>query len=97
MSEAVLKMHRIGEISEKAAHAIMDRGWDVFGVPGVIHSDMGPQFVGQWWKTMCARLGVRQTHSPPHRPRATGRAERAGGQLLGIIRKLHMEHVLNWV
>ena len=58
---------------------------------------MGPQFIGQWWTTMCARLGIHHTYSPPHRPRANGRAERAGQQLLSILKKLHLDGALNWV
>ena len=46
---------------------------------------------------MCAKLGVHQTFSQPHRPRANGRAERAGQQLLSALKKLHVEHGLNWV
>ena len=46
---------------------------------------------------MCGRLGFHQTFSQPHRPRANGRAERAGQQLLSTLKKLHLEHGLNWV
>ena len=87
---------KLGLTAEKAAHLIMDRGWDFFGIPTTVHSDMGPQFIGQWWKTMCARLGIHQTYSPPHRPRANGRAERAGQQLLSILKRLHLQGSLNW-
>ena len=76
---------------------MLDKGWHAFGIPGIVHSDMGPQFVGQWWQTMCARMGILRTHIPPNRPRANGRAERAGQQLLSLLRKLHVEHNLNWV
>lgn len=88
---------KVGLTAEKAAHLILDKGWEPFGVPSVVHSDMGPQFVGQWWATMCARLGIRTSHSPPHRPRANGRAERAGQQVLSILKTLHNEKDLNWV
>ena len=86
-----------GLTAERAAHLLLEKGWEPFGVPATIHSDMGSQFVGQWWKTMCAKLGVHQTFSQPHRPRANGRAERAGQQLLSALKKLHAEHGLNWV
>ena len=57
---------KLGLTAEKAAHLVLDRGWEPFGIPATIHSDMGPQFVGQWWKTMCGRLGIQQTYSQPH-------------------------------
>ena len=52
-----------GLTAEKAAHLMMETGWDIFGVPAIITSDQGPQFVGQWWRTMCGRLGIRQACS----------------------------------
>ena len=76
-----------GLTAQKAAHLMLEHGWGPFGVPATIHSDQGPQFVGQWWKTMCARLGIHQTYSQPHRPRANGRAEGAGQRLLSILKK----------
>jgi transposase InsO family protein len=86
-----------GLTAERAAHLLLDKWWEPFGLPATVHSDMGPQFVGQWWKTMCARLGLHQTFSQPHRPRANGRAERAGQQLISLLRKLHLEHGLLWM
>jgi transposase InsO family protein len=88
---------KLGLTAEKAAHLLLDKGWDTFGIPAHVHSDMGPQFIGQWWKTMCARLGIQQSLSPPHRPRGNGRAERAGQQILTILKKLHLEGCFNWV
>jgi hypothetical protein len=88
---------KLGLSAEKAAHPILEKGWEPFGIPSTVHSDMGPQFVGAWWKTMCGRLGIHQTFSQPHRPRDNGRAERAGQQLLSALKKIHLEHGVNWV
>ena len=68
-----------------------------FGIPSVITSDQGPQFASAWWKTMCARLGIRMAYSQAHRPQANGRAERAGGQIISFLRKLHASEGINWV
>ena len=78
---------KLGLTIEKAAHLVMETGWDIFGVPAVITSDQGPQFVGQWWRTMCARLGIRKAFSQAYRPQANGRAEVAGKTLKGFMRK----------
>ena len=43
---------KLGLTAEKAAHLVMENGWDTFGIPAIITSDQGPQFVGQWWRTM---------------------------------------------
>ena len=77
---------KLGFTAEKAAHMIMDNGWDVFGIPSIITSDQESQFVGQWWKTMCARLGVKQAYSQAYWAQANGKAESAGKTLIGLLR-----------
>ena len=86
-----------GLTAEQAAHLLLDGGWGPFGLPATVHSDKGAQFVGQWFQTMCARLGIHQTTSQAHRPRANGRAEKAGQQLLDVLAKLHVDQHVNWV
>ena len=86
---------KLGLTAERAAHLVMENGWETFGVPSVITSDQGSQFVGQWWRTMCARLGIRQAYSQAYRPQANGRAEVAGKALIDILRKLSAEENLN--
>ena len=76
---------------------MMDDGWNVFGVPHIVTSDQGPQFAGMWWKTMCRRLGIRQAFSQAHRPQSNGRAERAGQQIMKILRKMNVGEGINWV
>ena len=78
---------KTGLTAERAANLIMDNGWETFGIPSIITSCRGPQFVGQWWRTMCARLGIRQAYSQAYRPQANGRAEVAGKTVIGILRK----------
>jgi hypothetical protein len=88
---------KLGLTAEKAAHLMMDDGWNIFGVPSIVTSDQGPHFVGAWWKTMCRRLGIRQVFSQAHRPQANGRAEVAGRVLIAALRKLEAERAINWV
>ena len=88
---------KLGLTAEKAAHLLLDNGWETFGVPAVITSDQGPQFVGQWWKTMCARLGIRVAYSQAYRAQANGRAEVAGKTIIASLRRLAAEDHLNWV
>ena len=76
---------------------MLQGGWDLFGIPSTITSDMCAQFIGQWWRTMCARLGVRQAFSQAHRPQANGRAERAGQQILELLKKMNVQESINWV
>ena len=61
--------------AELAAHLIKHNGWETFGITSVITSDQGSHFVGQWWKTMCAILGIRQAYSQAYRTQANGKAK----------------------
>jgi transposase InsO family protein len=88
---------KAGLTAQRAAHLIMDNRWETFGLPAIITSDQGTQFVGQWWRTMCARLGIRQGYSQAYRPQANGRAEVTGKTLIGLIRKVLVEDHINWV
>ena len=86
-----------GLTGQKAAHLLLDSGWGEMGIPGIVTSDQGPQFVAQWWETMCARLGMWTVYSQAHRPQANGRAEVAGRVLLDLLRALVLDQNLNWV
>ena len=88
---------KLGLTAEHSSHLLLDHGWEPFGIPATVHSDRGPQFVGKWFSTMCSRLGIHCTTSQPHRPRANGKAERAGQQLLQVLQKLHLGGEVNWV
>ena len=88
---------KLGLTAEKAAHMMLEHGWEPFGIPSTITSDRGAQFIGQWWRTMCAHLGVKQSYRQAYRPQANGRAERAGQQIITLLRKLTVEEGINWV
>ena len=88
---------KVGLTGEKAAQFLLDSTWGEVGVPSVVTSDQGPQFVSQWWVTMCSRLGVRTAYAQSHRPQANGRAEVAGRVLQDVLRKLLIDSDINWV
>src|SRR5574338_524054 len=85
-----------GLTGAKVAKAILQQ-WRPFGIPSVITSVQGSHYVAAWWETMCARLGIRHAVSQAYHHQANGRAERAGQQLLDILRKLKAHEKLNWV
>ena len=87
-----------GLTAELASHLLLQGGWETFGIPSHITCDQGPQFAGQYLRTMCARLGIRLAYSQAYRPQANGRAEVAGKTIKGLLRKLHIEEGgINWV
>ena len=69
----------------------------LFGVPSVVITDMGAQFVGTWWKTMCSRLGVRRAYSHVYRHQGNGKAERTGKDLKDWLSRATDGGRLNWV
>jgi putative transposase len=46
------------------------------GVPSVVYVDNGSAFVDSWLLRGCAKLGIKLTHSTPHRPQGRGKIER---------------------
>ena len=88
---------KLGLTAEKTAHLLLDGGWGALGIPDTITSDQGPQFVGKWFQTMCARLGIRQAFSQAHRPQGNGKAEVAGKSIITLLRKLKVGEGANWV
>jgi hypothetical protein len=80
-----------GLSAKKCAHMLLDAGWTHFGVPSVVTSEQGSRFAGQWFKTTCARLGIREAFSQAYHLQAKGRAEVAGKQLIEFLRKINAE------
>ena len=88
---------KTGLTSKKAAHLLLDSSWGEMGIPGIVTSDQGAQFISQWWDTICARLGIRMAYSQAHRPQANGLAEVAGRVVQDLLRRLLSENEINWV
>lgn len=86
-----------GLTGRKAATLMLESSWGEMGVPGIITSDQGSQFIAQWWDTMCSRLGIRAAFSQAHRPQANGRAEVAGRVLIDLLRAIGLDNDLTWV
>ena len=60
---------------------MMMREWRKFGLPSTVTTDQGRHFVSEWWKSMCAELGIRQAYVQVYPHQSNGRAEMAGQQL----------------
>ena len=81
-----------------AAHLIMERCVDRLGAPGEICSDRGPQFVSQYFQTLCSRIGARSTTCLGGRHQGNGKAENTGKQLRRAVAKaLTLKKGINWV
>ena len=86
-----------GLTGEKAAHLLIDQTWGELGIPSIVTSDRGPQFISQWWQTTCSRLGIRQAYSQAYHHQANGRAEVAGRILKDTLRALLIDKGIHWV
>ncbi|XP_065197162.1 uncharacterized protein LOC135828666 [Sycon ciliatum] len=54
----------------------LDEVFALFGLPSVLVSDNGPQFVSEQMTTFLQRLGIRHIRSSPRYPRSNGMVER---------------------
>ena len=72
---AAIPTQKKGLTAEKVAHIMMDNIWSIFGVPTVVTSEQGLSFVRPWWRTVCAKLGIRTAYRKAHRAQGNGRAE----------------------
>ena len=86
-----------GLTGEKAAHLLIDQSWGEMGIPSIITADLGSQFVSNFWKTLCARMGIRQAYSQAYHHQANGRAEVANRILKDTLRALLVDKGISWV
>ena len=85
-----------GLTGKKVAQMLLPH-WRLFGIPSVVDTDRGSHFVSQWWRGMCASLGIRQAYAQAYHHQANGRAEVAGQQIKEIMRKMLVEEKVSWV
>ena len=87
-----------GLTGKRAAHLVMERWVDRFGAPGEICSDRGPQFVSQYFQTLCSKIGARSTMCLAGRHQGNGEAKTTGKQLRRAVAKaLTLKKGNNWV
>ena len=86
-----------GHSGPQIAKLMLQHQWRPFGIPSIISSDQASIFTGGWWKTMCAKLGIRHAYAQSYNHRSNGRVERAGQELIERMRKLAVEEKVNWV
>ena len=81
-----------------AAHLVTERWVNRFGAPRQICSDRGPQFVRQYFQSLCAKIGARSTMCLAGRHQGNGKAENTGKQLSHAVAKaLTLNKGTNWV
>lgn len=57
-----------------------------FGVPEVLRSDNGPQFISESFKSFCKEFGITQQKTTPYWPQANGEVEKMNSSILKRLR-----------
>ena len=87
-----------GLTGKRAAHLVIERWVDRFGAPHEICSDRGPQFLSQYFQTLCSKIDARSTMCLAGRHQGNGKAENTGKQLRRVVAKaLTLKKGTNWV
>jgi len=82
--------HFIG-LEEKAtardvAEAFVKEVWKLHGLPSEIISDMDSKFAGEFWESLCKKLGIKRKMSTAYHPQTDGQTERVNQVLEGYLR-----------
>lgn len=71
---------------EEAANAFYQSVWKLHGLPDVLVSDRGTQFVSDFWKLLCKRLKIDARLSTGYHPETDGQTERANAIMEHYLR-----------
>jgi RNase H-like domain found in reverse transcriptase/Integrase core domain/Integrase zinc binding domain/Reverse transcriptase (RNA-dependent DNA polymerase)/Chromo (CHRromatin Organisation MOdifier) domain len=77
-------------IKTNSAAIVARKLWKLFctfGVPKIVQSDNGPEFVNEVLRALVRLTGVDHRFISPYNPRADGKVERSIGTVMGIIKK----------
>ena len=93
---AFLPGHRT-DTAEMVADRFMT-GWYCkgAGLPNSIVSDRDSRFLSAFWKSICAKLGIKQDLTTARHQQADGQAERSIGIMKSILRKYVSHGNLDW-
>ena len=86
-----------GLTGAKAAKKIFTEWVKLFGIPSLVTTDNGPQFVGTLWKNIWSLLGVRRAYAHAYHHQANGKAERTGKEFKDWLGRVTATSSMNWV
>ena len=84
------------QTAEATVLALVNHWVVYYGVPRIIHSDRGTNFMSQIMTSLCERLGVRRTRTTAYRPQADGRVERTNRTVKECLTRLLHDHPADW-
>jgi transposase InsO family protein len=82
--------------AEKYAEIYIARVLCLHGVPNMILSDRGSQFVARFWEQLHASIGTHLIHSSAYHPQTDGQTERVNQIIEDMLRACVMEYLGSW-
>lgn len=86
-----IEFKKLKNTSTKIVIAVLKELFAKFGIPRVLETDNGPQYVSQEFKEFVKKWKFDHVTSSPYHPRGNGLAERAVQTVKNILRKCHYE------
>ena len=73
------------------AKILVEKWFNVFGIPARIHSDQGRSFNNEIISSLCKMYGIRQSTTMPYNPHGNSQCERFNRTLFSLMRMLDQE------
>lgn len=80
--EVIAMKSTTAELTVKALFETFSR----FGIPNILRSDHGPQFISETMRKFCKEFGIEQQKTTPYWPQANGEVERMNNTILKRLR-----------
>src|SRR6266508_2502135 len=87
--KTIFRMHQCAEL-------YLSRIVCLHGVPKIIVSDRGPQFMSHFWKSLHEAMGTTLLHSSAYRPQTGGQTERVNQILEDMLRACVLTYGKKW-
>ncbi|XP_065073800.1 uncharacterized protein K02A2.6-like, partial [Ochlerotatus camptorhynchus] len=91
-AEVIIMKQTTAELTAKALFETFSR----FGIPDILRSDHGPQFISESMKRFCKEFGIQQQRTTPYWPQANGEVERMNNTILKRLRISQESQNADW-
>jgi transposase InsO family protein len=82
--------------AKKYAEIYLDQVIHLHGVPKMIISDRGTQFIARFWEQFQSSLGTKLIRSSAYHPQTDGQTERVNQILEDMLRACIIHYGMNW-
>lgn len=96
LSKFLIAVPLMDQTADQVAKAFVDHVVLIYGIPQVILSDCGSQFLSETFKGVCKLLGIKRIQSTSFRPQSNGSNERSHKSLIEYLRSYVAADLSNW-